>query len=86
MAGLTLASLGIPQSIGYVTLVNLASQYGLYTSVVPPLVYALMGSLGEIAIVLVAVVSLLLSSKVQNVVDPIANAVVYRKLLMISRL
>ena len=35
---------------------------------------------------LVAVVSLLLSSKVQNVVDPIANAVVYRKLLMISRL
>ena len=82
MAGLTLASLSIPQSIGYATLVNLASQYGLYTSVVPPLVYALMGSSREIAIGLVAVVSLLLSSKVQNVVDPIANAVVYRKLVL----
>ena len=82
MAGLTLASLSIPQSIGYATLVNLASQYGLYTSVVPPLVYALMGSSREITIGLVAVVSLLLSSKVQNVVDPIANAVVYRKLVL----
>ena len=82
MAGLTLASLSIPQSIGYATLVNLASQYGLYTSMVPPLVYALMGSSREIAIGLVAVVSLLLSSKVQNVVDLIANVVVYRKLVL----
>ena len=49
MAGLTLASLGIPHSIGYATLVNLASQYGIYTSVVPPLVYDLMGSSKEIA-------------------------------------
>ena len=82
MAGLTLASLSIPQSIGYATLVNLASQYGLYKNVVPSLVYALMGSSREIAIGLVAVVSLLLSSKVQNVVDLIANVVVYRKFVL----
>lgn len=82
MAGLTLASLSIPQSIGYATLANLAPQYGLYTSVVPPLVYALMGSSREIAIGPVAVVSLLLSSMIQNVVDPVANAVAYRKLVL----
>ncbi|GFY85816.1 slufate transporter 2;1 [Actinidia rufa] len=50
MAGLTLASLCIPQSIGYANLANLDPQYGLYTSVVPPLIYALMGSSREIAI------------------------------------
>ncbi|KAJ9673771.1 hypothetical protein PVL29_023369 [Vitis rotundifolia] len=82
MAGLTLASLSIPQSIGYATLANLEPQYGLYTSVVPPLIYALMGSSREIAIGPVAVVSLLLSSMIQNVVDPVANAVAYRKLVL----
>ncbi|KAJ0040503.1 hypothetical protein Pint_26652 [Pistacia integerrima] len=62
LAGLTLASLCIPQSIGYATLAKLAPQYGLYTSVVPPLIYAVMGTSREIAIGPVAVISLLLSS------------------------
>ncbi|XP_057490761.1 low affinity sulfate transporter 3-like isoform X1 [Actinidia eriantha] len=81
MAGLTLASLCIPQSIGYANLANLDPQYGLYTSVVPPLIYALMGSSREIAIGPVAVVSLLLSSMIQKLEDPITNPVAYRKLV-----
>ncbi|KAJ0041298.1 hypothetical protein Pint_26651 [Pistacia integerrima] len=60
MAGLTLASLSIPQSIGYATLAKLDPQYGLYTSAVPPLIYAVMGTSREIAIGPVAVVSMLL--------------------------
>ncbi|KAL0751965.1 hypothetical protein Bca101_033968 [Brassica carinata] len=65
MAGLTLASLCIPQSIGYATLAKLDPQYGLYlymerytftdSSVVPPLIYALMGTSREVAIGPVAV-------------------------------
>ncbi|KAI8550474.1 hypothetical protein RHMOL_Rhmol06G0109400 [Rhododendron molle] len=81
MAGLTLASLSIPQSIGYANLAKLDPQYGLYTSVVPPLIYALMGSSREIAIGPVAVVSLLLSSMIQKIEDPIANPIAYRKLV-----
>lgn len=81
MAGLTLASLSIPQSIGYANLAKLDPQYGLYTSVVPPLIYALMGSSREIAIGPVAVVSMLLSSLIQNVQDPAADPVAYRKLV-----
>ncbi|XAR62189.1 hypothetical protein NMG60_11016853 [Bertholletia excelsa] len=80
MAGLTLASLSIPQSIGYASLAKLAPQYGLYTSVIPPLIYALMGSSREIAIGPVAVVSLLLASFVQKLEDPIANPIAYRKI------
>ncbi|RVW56189.1 Low affinity sulfate transporter 3 [Vitis vinifera] len=78
MAGLTLASLSIPQSIGYATLANLAPQHkrgsasGLCFN----------GKLKRDSHWTVAVVSLLLSSMIQNVVDPVANAVAYRKLVL----
>ncbi|WVZ21074.1 hypothetical protein V8G54_008396 [Vigna mungo] len=80
LAGLTLASLSIPQSIGYANLAKLDPQYGL-CSVVPPLIYAVMGSSREIAIGPVAVVSLLLSSLVPKVVDPGADPDAYRSVV-----
>ncbi|KAL1226086.1 Sulfate transporter 2.1 [Cardamine amara subsp. amara] len=82
MAGLTLASLCIPQSIGYATLAKLDPQYGLYTSVVPPLIYALMGTSREIAIGPVAVVSLLISSMLQKLIDPETDPLGYKKLVL----
>ncbi|KAK1301432.1 Low affinity sulfate transporter 3 [Acorus calamus] len=81
MAGLTLASLSIPQSIGYAGLARLDPQYGLYTSVVPPLIYAVMGSSREIAIGPVAVISLLLSSMIQKSADPSVDPTSYRKMV-----
>ncbi|KAL8144358.1 hypothetical protein V2J09_017390 [Rumex salicifolius] len=62
ISGLTIASLCIPQDIGYSKLANLPPQYGLYSSFVPPLIYAIMGSSRDIAIGPVAVVSLLLAA------------------------
>ncbi|KAM1818547.1 hypothetical protein EV1_000286 [Malus domestica] len=82
MAGLTIASLCIPQSIGYATLAKLDPQYGLYTSVVPPLIYAVMGTSREIAIGPVAVVSLLLPSMIQKLQDPEADPIAYTKLVL----
>lgn len=81
MAGLTLASFSIPQSIGYATLAKLDPQFGLYTSAIPPLIYALMGTSREIAIGPVAVVSLLISSMVPKLEDPVDNPIAYRKLV-----
>ncbi|KAL5128649.1 Low affinity sulfate transporter 3 [Glycine soja] len=78
LAGLTLASLCIPQSIGYATLAKVAPEYGL---VVPPLIYAMMGSSREIAIGPVAVVSMLLASLVPKVEDPVTNPNAYRNLV-----
>ncbi|KAL3830481.1 hypothetical protein ACJIZ3_019283 [Penstemon smallii] len=80
IAGLTIASLCIPQDIGYARLANLAPQYGLYSSFVPPLIYAFMGSSRDIAIGPVAVVSLLLGTLLQNEIDPVQNAFEYRRL------
>jgi sulfate transporter 2, low-affinity len=51
------------------------------TNVVPPLIYAIMGSSREIAIGPVAVVSLLLSSMIQKIVDPTVDPATYHKLV-----
>ncbi|KAL6184805.1 hypothetical protein ACLB2K_046205 [Fragaria x ananassa] len=80
IAGLTIASLCIPQDIGYSKLANLAPQYGLYSSFVPPLIYAVMGSSRDIAIGPVAVVSLLLGTLLQNEIDPTTNPEDYLRL------
>ncbi|KAH9614660.1 hypothetical protein KSS87_023786 [Heliosperma pusillum] len=80
IAGLTIASLCIPQDIGYSKLANLDPQYGLYSSFVPPLIYACMGSSRDIAIGPVAVVSLLLGTLIQYEIDPVTNPLEYRRL------
>lgn len=80
IAGLTIASLCIPQDIGYSKLANLDPQYGLYSSFVPPLIYACMGSSRDIAIGPVAVVSLLLGTLIQNEIDPTTHPEEYRRL------
>lgn len=52
------------------------------TSVIPPLIYAMMGSSRDIAIGPVAVVSLLLSSMIPKLEDPTTNPIAYRKLVL----
>ncbi|KAK3001003.1 hypothetical protein RJ639_021734, partial [Escallonia herrerae] len=86
ISGLTIASLCIPQDIGYAKLANLDPQYGLYSSFVPPLIYAFMGSSRDIAIGPVAVVSLLLGTLLQNEIDPHTNAADYRRLAFTATL
>ncbi|KAG2536347.1 hypothetical protein PVAP13_9NG182200 [Panicum virgatum] len=80
VAGLTIASLCIPQDIGYSKLANLPPEIGLYSSFVPPLIYTLMGSSRDLAIGPVAVVSLLLGSQLQNEFDPKTHPLEYRRL------
>ncbi|XP_027358595.1 sulfate transporter 1.3-like [Abrus precatorius] len=80
ISGLTIASLCIPQDIGYAKLAHLDPQYGLYSSFVPPLIYAVMGSSRDIAIGPVAVVSLLLGTLLSNEIDPAKHAEEYRRL------
>ncbi|KAH1253405.1 Sulfate transporter 1.2 [Glycine max] len=80
ISGLTIASLCIPQDIGYAKLAHLAPQYGLYSSFVPPLIYAVMGSSRDIAIGPVAVVSLLLGTLLSNEIDPNTHPAEYQRL------
>ncbi|KAH7834654.1 hypothetical protein Vadar_018291 [Vaccinium darrowii] len=74
LAGITIASLAIPQGISYAKLANLPPLIGLYSSFVPPLVYAVFGSSKHVAVGTVAACSLLIGSiigeKVSAVDDP----------------
>nr|POF09388.1 sulfate transporter 2.1 [Quercus suber] len=69
------------QSIGDAPMAKLEPQYGLYTSAVPPLIYAALGTSRDIVIGPVAVDSLLLSSMIQKLTDPRTGLKAYKRLL-----
>lgn len=80
IAGITIASLAIPQGISYAKLANLPPILGLYSSFVPPLVYAMMGSSKDIAVGTVAVPSLLLGSMLAKEVSPVQEPALFLQL------
>lgn len=59
IAGLTVGVMLIPQSMSYADIAGLQYRYGLYTSVLPLITYALMGSSRQLGVGPVAMVSLL---------------------------
>ncbi|KAJ0974092.1 hypothetical protein J5N97_016057 [Dioscorea zingiberensis] len=77
IAGITIASLAIPQGISYAKLANLPPVLGLYSSFVPPLVYAMMGSSKDLAVGTVAVASLLIASMLGKEVSAVQNPGLY---------
>ncbi|XP_042412726.1 sulfate transporter 3.1-like [Zingiber officinale] len=77
IAGITIASLAIPQGISYAKLANLPPILGLYSSFVPPLVYAMMGSSRDLAVGTVAVASLLISSMLSKEISPTQQPSLY---------
>ncbi|CAO2183051.1 unnamed protein product [Urochloa humidicola] len=80
LAGVTIASLAIPQGISYAKLANLPPIIGLYSSFVPPLLYALFGSSNNLAVGTVAAASLLLASIIEEEVPPEDNPQLYLQL------
>ncbi|KAK6780911.1 hypothetical protein RDI58_023095 [Solanum bulbocastanum] len=81
IAGITIASLAVPQGISYAGLANLPPVIGLYSSFVPPLIYAMLGSSKHLAIGNVAVPSLLISAMLGKVVNPHENPKLYLQLV-----
>ncbi|KAH7522271.1 hypothetical protein FEM48_Zijuj07G0120700 [Ziziphus jujuba var. spinosa] len=82
IAGITIASLAVPQGISYANLANLPPILGLYSSFVPPLVYAMLGSSRDLAVGTVAVGSLLISSMLAKEVNPFENTKLYVQLAL----
>eukprot|EP00262_Sarcandra_glabra_P014616 TRINITY_DN42_c0_g1_i2.p1 TRINITY_DN42_c0_g1~~TRINITY_DN42_c0_g1_i2.p1 ORF type:complete len:658 (-),score=56.64 TRINITY_DN42_c0_g1_i2:371-2344(-) len=77
IAGITIASLAIPQGISYAKLANLPPILGLYSSFVPPLVYAMMGSSRDLAVGTVAVASLLTGSMLGKEISAVEQPKLY---------
>ncbi|BBH10271.1 sulfate transporter 3 [Prunus dulcis] len=86
ISGITIASLSIPQGISYAKLANLPPILGLYSSFIPPLVYAMMGSSRDLAVGTVAVASLLTASMLGAEVNAVENPTLYLHLAFTATL
>ncbi len=62
LAGLTVAVMVVPQSMAYASLAGMPPVTGLYSAVVPLLVYALLGTSGSLAVGPVAITALMTSA------------------------
>ncbi|XP_042490647.1 probable sulfate transporter 3.5, partial [Macadamia integrifolia] len=84
LSGITIASLAIPQGISYAKLANIPPIIGLYSSFVPPLVYAVFGSSRDLAVGTVAAASLLLAATLGEKVSAIDDPALYLRLIFTS--
>ncbi|KAF3434102.1 hypothetical protein FNV43_RR25205 [Rhamnella rubrinervis] len=69
LAGITIASLAIPQGISYAKLAGIPPIIGLYSSFAPPLVYAVFGDSKHLAVGTVAACSLFLAETIGKLVS-----------------
>ena len=69
IAGTTVGIMVIPQSMAYAMIAGLPGEFGLYSSFVPLLVYAALGSSRQLAVGPVAIISLLTKSSL-SYIDP----------------
>ena len=80
VAGLTVAVMVVPQGMAYAALAQLTPEIGLYSCIMPILVYALFGSSRQLAVGPVAMVALLTSAGVSEIQDPAEDPVRYQRL------
>ena len=80
-AGVITAILLIPQGIAYAMLAGLPPQLGLYASILPPVVYALLGtsrtmSVGPVSIAAIMIASALTAPEVSILGNPVESAII----------
>ncbi|KNA09423.1 hypothetical protein SOVF_153710 [Spinacia oleracea] len=86
VAGLTIASLAIPQGISYAKLANLPPIIGLYSSFVPPIIYSVLGSSKHLGVGPVSIASLVMGAMLTEFVSPVDQSDLYLKLAFTSTL
>nr|DAD44730.1 TPA_asm: hypothetical protein HUJ06_002960 [Nelumbo nucifera] len=86
ISGLTIASLAIPQGISYAKLANLPPIIGLYSSFVPPLIYAVLGSSRHLAVGPVSIASLVMGSMLGESVSNTEEPILFLKLALTATL
>jgi SulP family sulfate permease len=70
MAGVIVAIMLVPQSMAYALLAGLPPQVGLYASILPLIIYGLLGTSRTLAVGPVAIVSLLVASGITPLAEP----------------
>ncbi|KAK4791009.1 hypothetical protein SAY86_031422 [Trapa natans] len=86
LAGITITSLAIPQGISYAKLADIPPIIGLYSSFVPPLVYAVFGSSLHLAVGTVAAASVLIAATIGEKVSYNDDPTLYVHLVLTATL
>ncbi|KAG2489555.1 hypothetical protein HYH03_012006 [Edaphochlamys debaryana] len=73
VAGLSVGFMVVPQGMSYANLAGLPSVYGLYGAFLPCIVYSLVGSSRQLAVGPVAVTSLLIGTKLKDILPAAAD-------------
>lgn len=81
VAGITVGIMLIPQGMAYALIAGLPPQYGLYASLVPLIIYAVMGTSRHLAVGPVALVALLIAAAVAPLASTPDEYIVYSVLL-----
>ncbi|CAI9782513.1 unnamed protein product [Fraxinus pennsylvanica] len=77
LAGITIDTLAIPQGISYANLARLPPIIGLYSSFVPPLIYAVFRSSKNLAVGRVSACSLFIAETIEEKVSPTEDLKLY---------
>jgi SulP family sulfate permease len=70
LSGITIAAMLIPQSMGYALVAGLPAEYGLYACIIPPILYALLGTSNKISMGPVALDSILILTGLSAIAVP----------------
>lgn len=81
LAGLSLSTIIIPQSLAYSKLAQLPPVYGLYVSIIPPLVYTFLGNHPYTSVGTFAIVSIVISESLSSISIPSSEYVGFAALL-----
>ena len=81
IAGVVTAILLVPQAIAYAMLAGLPPQMGLYASILPPVVYAFLGtsrtmSVGPVSVAAIMIASALTAPEISQLGNPVESAVI----------
>ena len=68
IAGLTTAAIVIPKAMAYATIAGLPVQVGLYTALVPPVIYALLGTSRILSVTTTTTIAILTAAELDEVV------------------
>ena len=70
LSGISVAFMLIPQGMAYAVVAGLPPEYGLYACIIPPMIYALLGSSNKISIGPVALDSILIITGLSLLAEP----------------
>ncbi|KAL3898067.1 MAG: hypothetical protein SGCHY_002993 [Lobulomycetales sp.] len=84
VAGLTIVFIAIPQTLSYAGLASLPPIYGLYAAIIPPIIYAFLGTSKVLSIGVVAINCLIITSTISPLADPEEESEKYIALALVA--